>query len=66
MFTVEAHRQRGIGTATILYLKGVCREQKIEPLAGCGYDNHNSKRTLEAAGMTASSRLMKFEFKSPE
>ena len=66
MFTKETHRQKGIGTATILYLKGVCREQNIVPLAGCGYDNHNSKKTLESAGMIASSRLLQFEFKGPE
>jgi GNAT superfamily N-acetyltransferase len=62
MFTEEAHRQQGIGTSTILYLKRVCRDEGIVPISGCWYGNHNSKRTLEAAGMVAATRLLRFEF----
>jgi hypothetical protein len=62
MFTRESHRQRGIGASTIIYMRGVCRDEGARPIAGCWYYNHASRRTLEAAGMTTSTRLLRFEF----
>ena len=62
MLTDEAHRQQGIGTQTIRYLKQVCRDTGMTPLAGCGYGNINSRMTLQAAGMVTATRLLKFTF----
>jgi GNAT superfamily N-acetyltransferase len=62
MFTRESHRERGIGTATLLHLRAVCHDQGRLPVAGCWYYNHNSKRTLEAAGMVTATRLFRLEF----
>ncbi len=62
MFTHESHRRTGIGTATLLYLRGVCHDEGRTPIAGCWYYNHNSKRTLEAAGMVTATRLFRLEF----
>ncbi|MFC1453072.1 GNAT family N-acetyltransferase [Verrucomicrobiota bacterium] len=62
MFTHEAHRQQGIGTETILYLKQVCRDTGTVPLAGCGYGNRNSQLTLQAAGMVTVTRLLRITF----
>jgi GNAT superfamily N-acetyltransferase len=62
MFTHEAHRKRGIGTAMIRYLRGVCHSGGITPIAGCWYYNDASRQTLQAAGMVTKTRLLKFTF----
>jgi GNAT superfamily N-acetyltransferase len=62
MFTHEAHRRRGIGAATLRYLRNVCHAAGQQPVAGCWYYNVNSKLTLEAAGMVTSTRLLRLEF----
>ena len=62
MYVHEAYRQRGIGTATIRYLRRLCHERGVTPIAGCWYYNHQSKMTLEAAGMVTMSRLLRIDF----
>lgn len=62
MMVAPAVRQRGIGTRMIHYLRNVCEEQGLQPLAGCGYDNTLSKRTLEAAGMVTATRLLRVSY----
>lgn len=62
MYTIERWRTRGVGTTTIAGLVEICREKPIEPIAGCWYGNSASKRTLERAGMAATSRLLRIEF----
>jgi RimJ/RimL family protein N-acetyltransferase len=62
MFTREEQRQRGVGSAVVALLIQRCREQGIEPVSGCWYYNHRSRRALERAGMTSTTRLLKFEF----
>lgn len=62
MFTRPHHRREGIGTATIALLIDTCRQQGCRPLAGCWYDNHRSKRTLERAGMVTATRLLKIDY----
>ncbi len=61
MFTNQLFRRQGFGAQTIRYLRKVCHQDQIMPICGCWYYNHLSKRTLEAAGMVASSRLLKIE-----
>jgi GNAT superfamily N-acetyltransferase len=62
MFTHEAHRGHGVGKSTIIYMRSVCHAEGARPVAGCWYYNHASRKTLEAAGMTTVTRLLRFEF----
>lgn len=62
MFVVETHRKQGIGAAIIAYLMSRCAELALRPVAGCWYYNHNSKKTLEKAGMWTQTRLLKISF----
>lgn len=62
MYTVEAARRTGVGTATIRALLAECRRAGLRPVAGCWYYNHRSKQTLEAAGMYSASRLLRVSY----
>lgn len=62
MFTIEKFRQQGIGRGIIIGLKKLSYEQGLRPIAGCWYYNHNSKKTLESAGMITNTRLLRFGF----
>lgn len=62
MFTVEEHRNQGIGPAIITHLIGRCTERGLRPVAGCWYYNHRSKKTLEKAGMFSQTRLLKISY----
>lgn len=62
MFTHEAYRRQGIGAQTVLYLKHVCHNCDMRPLAGCRYNNTKSQMTLQAAGMVTMTRLLRFTF----
>ena len=65
MFTAPAWRQRGIATRTLQHLMALCRGRGWHANAGCWYYNHNSKRSLEAAGMVTTTRLLRLEFAAP-
>ena len=62
MFTKPVSRLQGIGRSTLQYLVGCCAEAGKQPIAGCWYYNHNSKRTLESAGMVTMTRYLRFMF----
>lgn len=62
MYTIERFRNAGAGTQTIKLLIRECRKQNIQPVAGCWYYNHLSKKTLERAGMYSQTRLLKIEY----
>lgn len=62
MFTVEKHRQKGVGRSIILHLKDLCKTLDYQALPGCWYHNYNSKRTLESCGFASKTRLLKVEF----
>jgi len=62
MFTVEKHRQKGVGRSIILHLKELCHSLGYKSLPGCWYYNHNSKSTLESCGYIANTRLLRIEF----
>lgn len=62
MLVDPAYRQQGIGTRMLRYLRTVCEQEGLRPLAGCGYDNTLSKRTLEAAGMVTVTRLLRVHY----
>lgn len=62
MFTVERFRQNGIGRNILLLLKEIAYKNNMKPIAGCWYYNHNSKKTLESAGMYSDTRLLKIHY----
>lgn len=62
MFVIPQHRQKGIGSDTLRLLMLECYRQGVQPIAGCWYYNHLSKKTLERAGMFTQTRLLKFHF----
>ncbi|MCH4887999.1 GNAT family N-acetyltransferase [Acidaminobacter sp. JC074] len=62
MFTVEKHRQKGVGRSVILHLKDLCETLEYQPLPACWYHNYQSKSVLESCGFAATTRLLKVEF----
>jgi RimJ/RimL family protein N-acetyltransferase len=62
MFTIEWHRNQGVGADTITLLRQECHRRALRPIAGCWYYNHASKRTLEHAGMVTRTTLLRIEF----
>ena len=62
MYVTERFRRQGIGTAILRLLKTECGRQGLQPVAGCWYYNHLSKKTLEAAGMFTQTRLLKIDY----
>jgi len=62
MYTIEAFRGTGVGTATITRLIEECRRRQLRAVAGCWYYNHLSKKTLERAGMVTQTRLLRIEY----
>lgn len=62
MYTVERFRKQGFATKIILNLKELVYSMDMIPIAGCWYYNHNSKKTLEKAGMYTNTRLIKIHF----
>ncbi len=62
MFISQLHRQIGLGTSTLVHMRTVCRDEGLRAVAGCWYYNHLSRKTLEAAGMVTTTRLLRFDF----
>ena len=62
MFTVEKHRQKGVGRSIILHLKALSHDLGYKSLPGCWYYNDNSKATLESCGFVTRTRLLRIEF----
>lgn len=62
MYTVAEFRQQGIGRNILLMLKEVVYRNGMKPIAGCWYYNHESKKTLESAGMYTDTRLLKIHY----
>lgn len=62
MFVIPSYREQGVGRNILLELKKYAYENELKPIAGCWYYNHNSKKSLESAGMYSSCRLLKIYF----
>ncbi len=62
MFVHEAFRHQGNARLILRGLQALCRERGLAPTSGCWYYNHNSKKSLEAAGAHCPQRLIRFEF----
>lgn len=55
MFVCPQHRQKGVARSILLGLKDYAYAKGKKPLAGCWYYNTLSRRSLESAGMIATS-----------
>lgn len=62
MYTKPHLRRTGVGRSILLALKEEVRKEGLTPIAGCWYYNHNSKKTLESAGMFTATRLLKVSY----
>lgn len=65
MFTCPSVRRQGIGRTILLQLIQLVLQSGRIPVAGCYYQNHLSRRTLESAGMTCVGAIFRFYFKRP-
>lgn len=62
MVVAKEHRNKGIGTFIIVKLKEYCYNNNLNPVCGCWYFNHASKKTLERAGFITKHRIIRYEF----
>lgn len=56
MITCREHRQKGVAQTILWNLKEWAYSHNLKPIAGCWHYNVLSRRSLEAAGMIASSK----------
>ncbi len=62
MYVMEEKRQQGYAANILQTLKTLVQNQGYTPRSGCWYYNHNSKKSMEAAGAYSKTRLLKFFF----
>ena len=62
MYVLEAHRQQGIAACLLQSLKNIAENNACRVFSGCWYYNHNSKKSMEAAGAYSKSRMLRFYF----
>lgn len=62
MYTNKKYRNRGVGKTTLYSMVQECEKEGIEPISGCWYFNHNSKKTLESIGFVGTTRYLKVTF----
>jgi GNAT superfamily N-acetyltransferase len=55
MFANRDHRRKGVAKTILLHLKEWAYKNKLRPVAGCWYYNTLSRKSLESAGMIATS-----------
>lgn len=63
MFVISDMRGKGFGVMTVSKLMELCKQNGIEPIAGCFAKNQNSANALRKAGMVPKSRLLKVQLK---
>ncbi len=61
MFVISDVRGQGYGAMTISKLMERCKQNAIEPIAGCFAKNQSSSKALLKAGMIPKSRLLKVQ-----
>ncbi|MBU3110144.1 GNAT family N-acetyltransferase [Clostridium lacusfryxellense] len=62
MFVRAEYRCQGIATNILLSLKKVVHAKGLQPISGCWYYNHNSKKSAQSAGLCSKSRLLRIHF----
>ena len=62
MYTVPKYRQMNIAKMTLRRLILEALKAQVQPIAGCWYYNHASKKTLEGVGMISNTRHLRISF----
>jgi GNAT superfamily N-acetyltransferase len=62
MFVREEYRQKGFAMNILYQLRCIAKARGCRAFSGCWYYNHNSKKSLEAAGAYCKTRLLRFYF----
>lgn len=62
MFVRPEYRRQGMAANILLALKSVVYAKGLKPISGCWYYNHNSKKSMQSAGMCSKTRLLRFQF----
>jgi len=62
MYVCEEVRHQGLATNILFCLRQLVKDQGYRVFSGCWYYNHNSKKSLEAAGAYSKTRLIRFFF----
>ncbi len=62
MYTTPKYRRMTIGKMTLKYLINEALNAELQPIAGCWYYNHASKKTLEGVGMISNTRYLRVIF----
>ncbi|MCK8061408.1 MULTISPECIES: GNAT family N-acetyltransferase [unclassified Fusibacter] len=62
MYVLEEKREQGYAKNILKSLQELVESKGYEARSGCWYYNHNSKKSMEAAGAYAKSRLLRFYF----
>jgi GNAT superfamily N-acetyltransferase len=62
MFVRPEYRGQGMATNILFSLKNVVHEKGLQPISGCWYYNHNSKKSVQSAGMCSKTRLLRIHF----
>ena len=62
MYVCEKHRKQGFAANILEHLKLMCFAKNMRAVSGCWYYNHNSKKSIEAAGAYSKTRLLRFCF----
>jgi len=62
MYVCEQYRMQGFAANILEHLKLICFEKSFRVVSGCWYYNHNSKKSMEAAGAYSKTRLVRFYF----
>lgn len=62
MFVRPEYRCQGMATNILLSLKNVVCAKGLQPVSGCWYYNHNSKKSAQSAGLCSKTRLLRIHF----
>lgn len=62
MYTLKEHRNKKIGKITLFHMIKECEKLGLEPISGCWYFNHFSKKSLESVGLVSDTRYLKIIF----
>jgi hypothetical protein len=55
-------RCQGMASNILISLKNVVNAKGLQPISGCWYYNHNSKKSVQSAGLCSKTRLLRIHF----
>jgi len=62
MFVRAEYRGQGMATNILISLKNLVHAKGLQPISGCWYYNHNSKKSAQSAGLCSKTRLLRIHF----